>query len=92
MTEERDYRCGGSNGKKNKKIGEINFSDIYSTWSQEKTVVTVALASGDKRRMAQGGGVAYKVLSPLGAPRHPLVNSLTTQLTTCIMENTRTLL
>lgn len=38
--------------KKKKKIGEINFSDIYSTWSQEKTVVTVALASGDKRRMA----------------------------------------
>lgn len=33
---------------KKKKNGEINFSDIYSTWSQERTLVTVALESGDK--------------------------------------------
>lgn len=34
-----------------KRNGEINFSDIYSTQSQEKTLVTVALESEDKRRM-----------------------------------------
>lgn len=41
--------------KKEKKSGEINFSDIYSTWSQrERTLVTVALECRDKTRMVAG--------------------------------------
>lgn len=38
-----------------KKSGEINFGDIFSTWSQgERALVTVALECGDKTRMVAG--------------------------------------
>lgn len=36
---------------KKKKKDEINFSDIYPAQREERTLVTVALQSGDKRRV-----------------------------------------
>lgn len=53
--------------KKIKKNGEINFSDIYSTWSRDRTLVTVALESGDKEE--EGG--CFKAGDSSQSPESP---------------------